>query len=283
MPHWYLKRFVDSNGFLHVYDKEAAGYVRRKPREVMAINRYYRQAWAPKGVDPDVLEKRTGQWLEPRAREIFDKLLTRAAEITENELPILLLYLEFQRLRVPRQAKAAENLHKSTILACLPPQTAEAIARGDVKLVTNETFRFDAMRLANGKLTPYLTRMRWEIIEAPPTTAFVTTDSPVSFINPAFILGVEEPGLALAGTYVLFPLNSRHLAVLQHPENKGELSNSIKLVPEAKGGLSTISVTSGRLWSNEEVTHHNHRMLRLAARWVVAPRRDTLVACVEFG
>ena len=78
----------------------------------------------------------------------------------------------------PRQAKSAENLHKSATLACLSPQTAAAIARGD-ELTMNESFRFDAMRLANGKLTPYLARMRWEIIEAPTTTAFVTTDSPV--------------------------------------------------------------------------------------------------------
>src|SRR3712207_6806477 len=71
VPYWYLKRFVDRSGFLHVYDKKDAVYARRKPREVMAINRYYRQAWAPKAADPDVVEKLVGRWLEPRAREIF--------------------------------------------------------------------------------------------------------------------------------------------------------------------------------------------------------------------
>ena len=57
--------------------------------------------------------------------------------------------------------------------------------------------------------------MEWEIYEAEPGAAFVTTDSPVSLYNPS-ILPPSEAGLALAGTIVFFPLSSQRALLMRH-------------------------------------------------------------------
>ena len=120
-------------------------YRRQKPKEVMVINRYNRQEWAPEGTDPDILEKTLGTWIEPDAQKIFDKLTTRPADITDDESPILLLYLELQRLRVSRQAQMAKELLKSGI-AHLFPETVGEIRRCGMKIIIKESFRFEMMR-----------------------------------------------------------------------------------------------------------------------------------------
>lgn len=68
VPRSYLARFTDDEGFLHVFDRSSDQFRRQKPKEIMRINSYYRQAWAPAGVDPDILENGLGEWLEADAK-----------------------------------------------------------------------------------------------------------------------------------------------------------------------------------------------------------------------
>ena len=70
----YLARFVDDQGFLHVYDRTAKNLRKQRPKEVMKINSYYRQEWVPAGVDPNLLETSLGEWLEAEAKSAIDKL-----------------------------------------------------------------------------------------------------------------------------------------------------------------------------------------------------------------
>jgi hypothetical protein len=68
VPKWHLERFADRDGFLHIYDKAKGLWRRQKPQQVMTVNRYYRQNWAPEGIDPDILEKSMGAKQEPEQR-----------------------------------------------------------------------------------------------------------------------------------------------------------------------------------------------------------------------
>ncbi len=60
----------------------------------MAINRYYRQPHVPEGVDPDIFEKGLGSWLEPEAKNAFEKLLTQPQDVTGDDTAAILGYLE---------------------------------------------------------------------------------------------------------------------------------------------------------------------------------------------
>ena len=63
-----------------------------------------------------------------------------------------------------------------------------------VQLTIKDSARFDYMRMMVGQLSPWLSRMEWEVFAAEDGASFITTDSPVSFYNPFF------PPPAEAGT-----------------------------------------------------------------------------------
>jgi len=172
----------------------------------MKINGYYRQEWAPSGVDPDLLERRLGEWLEMKAKVAIDALIYQPHELTDQQLADFLVYLELQRVRVPRQAESAKELMRQTILRMVP-EAAAAVASGQVQLSMKESARFDYMRWSIGTFSPWFEHMEWEIVDAEKGSAFITTDSPVSFYNPA-VLPPAETGIALCGTFVFFPLSS---------------------------------------------------------------------------
>jgi hypothetical protein len=105
VPRWYLEGFTNPNsGFIHVYDRITKKYRAQKPDKVMKINKYYRQEWVPERIDPDILEKLAGEIIEPQTKNAFKRLLKMPRDFTAEETAIILMYLEFQRIRVPRQA-----------------------------------------------------------------------------------------------------------------------------------------------------------------------------------
>lgn len=152
--------------------------------------------------------------------------------------------------------------------------------RGEFQLTIKDSFRFDYWRMMNDKLTPYLGRMDWEIIEAAPDAAFVTSDSPVCFLNPASF-PFAEPGIGLAGTILAFPLNNKQLLILRHPEHLQE-DSATREVPEWTSEHRMATVTFGALWNEEGVNRHNARMLALADRIIVSCNKETLKKCVDL-
>ena len=134
VPKWYLRRFSDPSGFLHVLDRNNGAYRKQKPEKLMCIGNYYRQAWAPQDIDPNILERRLGAVIEPNAQKAFDKLLQGGSELTDDDTAAIVVYLEFQHLRVPRQARSAMPLAINTIFNNSPPELQGMIARGEVKI-----------------------------------------------------------------------------------------------------------------------------------------------------
>ena len=280
VPKWYLEAFAEpGTGFLHVFDIEAGAFRRQRPKEVMVIGRYYRQAWAPSGADSDILEKALGEKFEPNAKKALHRLIRSPTTITEEDTANIIVYLEIQRLRVPRQAGLASILLRNAALANSPPELARALLSG--KIEVTDTFRFDFMRMLNGKLSPYFGRMSWKIFEASEGSSFITTDSPVTFYNKDF-LPPTEGGLALVGTSVCFPIDTKHMLVMSHPEYiGGKCKSPSDVIQEPEKKDRGIPLGIGTVWTSAEVDRQNWMMTQLAQRFVVANDKEVLARAVQ--
>lgn len=273
VPESYLKRFTDKAGFLSIRDLARHQIRRQRPIKVMKIDGYYRQIWAPTGVDPDIFELEIGEGVESEARVVIDKLIMAPSTLNSRDTASLLVYMELQRIRVPRQAEAAKALMRGVILNSLPLDIAEDMSIGRYRLTIKDSARFEYMRTAIGSIHPWLARMEWEIFEAEGGSAFVTTDSPVSFFN-ARIMPPYEAGVGLAGTIVLFPLSSRKLLLMRHPECRSEPPLTVLSPGKVVDGV--IPISSGTIWNRKLVELTNWRMAHLAHELVVGESADAL-------
>lgn len=247
----------------------------------MKINYYYRQEWAPPGVDPNVLETTLGEWLETAAKDSIDRLIHQPSTLTDIDTATLLTYLELQRIRVPRQFETAKALMRETLLRLAPPDAAAEIHAGKVLLTIKDSARFEYMRTLIGKLHPWFGRMEWEVFEAEEGAAFITTDSPVSLYNPK-APPPAEPGLALAGTIVFFPLSSRYALLMRHPEFRTDADISpLAVFPEPLVEDGQLSITHGVVWSKDVVNNFNWTMVQLSDRLVVGESKGVLDACTS--
>jgi len=246
----------------------------------MKINYYYRQDWAPPGVDPNILEKTLGEWLETAAKDSIDLLIHQPSALTDIDTATLLTYFELQRIRVPRQAEMAKALMRETLLRHAPPETTAEIRAGNVLLTIKDSARFDYMRMLIGTLHPWFSSMEWEVLEADQGAAFITTDSPVSLYN-AQTPPPAEPGLALAGTIVFFPLSSRYALLMRHPVYARDADiTRLQILPEPPVEDGHIAITHGGVWSKDVVDNFNWKMVQLSDRLVVAESKEILDACI---
>ena len=273
VPESYLKRFTDSKGRLHIFDITRNQTRYQIPKKIMKIDGYYRQDWAPEGIDPNILEDGLASGIENQVKTIIDCLIDSPGDFNENYVSTLLEYLDLQRIRVPRQAVWAKNLMRETILRLAPPEITAQITSGEFQLNMKDTARFDYMRMAIGNLQPWLIRMLWEIFEAEEGSYFITTDSPVSFYNPSFF-PPSEPGIALAGTIVFFPLSSRKLLLMRHPESRTLDPLTILALPNTKN--SVVKLSFGTTWNASVVGNTNWKLGRLAHELFVANNEATL-------
>lgn len=208
VPKAYLMGFTEPDSqFLNVYSRRSGLWRRQRPDHVMVRNKYYRQDWAPDGVDPNILEKRLGHRVEPDGLAALRKLAESPESLTDFDSANIVNYLELQRIRVPRQADMVKELLKTHLTSHLlgTSQGRAVIRAGEITI--KDSFRLEFMRLVAGRMLPYITRMTWEIFRAADDLNFITSDSPVTFLNKDFP-SPTEPGVALFGTVIIFPINS---------------------------------------------------------------------------
>lgn len=272
VPCAYLEGFKEpESDFLNIYSKRSETWRRQKANQAMLRNKYYSQRWVPEGVDENVLEKGLGNELEPKGLNSLKRLVNCADELTDDDTANIIAYIEFQRIRVPRQADEAMRLAKRAIETMVvgKPGGKEVLKTHEVSI--KDSFRFEFMRLVSGNIGPYLARMIWEIVEAPEGSCFVTSDSPVSFWNQDFMPPLE-PGIGLYGTVVFFPLDSGHLLVLRHPEYMDETKGASEKLPKKLDFEDgKIELRRGMVWDSEVVDHHNWTMYMLS--------QDTIAGC----
>lgn len=273
VPESYLKRFTDKTGFLHIRDRARDQTRWQRPDQVMSINVYYRQTWAAQGIDPNIFETELSNGLETDARNVIDKLIMSPHTLNDRDTASLLNYVEVQRIRVPRQAETAKALMRDAILNSAPPNIVARITAGHLQLTMKDSARFEYMAMAVGSIYPWLGRMEWEVFEARTGAAFITTDSPVSFYNPR-ILPPADAGIGLAGTKVLFPLSSRKLLLMRHPECRSQ--PPLTELPPTKLVDGLISVSQGVIWDRDLVELTNLRMAHLAHELVAGESVDAL-------
>lgn len=276
VPSSYLERFTSADGFLRIWDRPRSELRRQRPQVVMKIRYYNRQPWVPPGIDPDILEKSLGEDLENKAKHAIERLIGDPTSLDDKDSATLLIYLEFQRIRVPRQAETAKALMRETLLRLAPASVAKSVQDGELLLTMKESARFDYMRWMIGELNPWFARMEWEVIEADEGSVFITTDSPVSFYNPN-CPPPAEAGIALAGTKVFFPLSSRHLLIMRHPECRSE--NPLKVLDDPEPTDGVIPIIHGSVWNHEVVTKMNWKLSQLAHHFVVAENEEALKEC----
>src|SRR6267378_451135 len=119
VPQVYLRRFTDSQGFLRVLDHKRGQMRRQIPKEVMRIDAYYRQVWAPAGIDPNVLEKRLAAGIEADIKEVLDCLCDTPARLSGDQASNLLAYMEPRSNRrnlVCRQRRARSSFEEQARL-----------------------------------------------------------------------------------------------------------------------------------------------------------------------
>lgn len=273
VPTSYLNRFTDSKGNLHIRDTARNQTRYQKPNKVMKIDAYYRQSWAPSGVNPNILEDGLATGIEGQIKAIIDCLVDSPGSLAGDDASTLVVYLETQRIRVPRQAVWAKELMRETLLRLMPANIAAQIEAGEFQLTMKDSARFDFMRMAIGTIHPWMVRMEWEIVEAEVGSCFITTDSPVSFYNPA-CGPPAEAGIGLAGTKIFFPLSSRKLLLMRHPECRSE--SPLTILPEPVAQSSTVVLRHGAIWDAVRVRNINWKLARLAHEIIVAENEIAL-------
>jgi hypothetical protein len=84
------------------------------------------------------------------------------SDFTPEETALFFLYIEFQRIRVPRQARTARQLVESSIFKQADPSLRKAYLKGQI--VISESARFTCMREMLRSAPPYFARMEWDIV-----------------------------------------------------------------------------------------------------------------------
>ncbi|MCS6294578.1 MAG: DUF4238 domain-containing protein [Nitrospira sp.] len=276
VPRSYLHRFADPKGFLHIFDRHTKKWRWERPEKVMNIRYYYRQEWAPVGTDQDLIEKSVSEWLENSAAIVIDRLISPPLELAEEDIANFIVYLEFQRIRVPRQIEMGKRLMRDLILRLGPPDVTKDVRAGKLRLEMKRSAGFIYMNEMIGQFHPWFFRMKWEVIKAEEGTTFLTTDSPLSLWNAA-CLPPAEPGIGLLGTVVLFPLSSQYLLIMRHPEcHKKTRGSSLEVLPEPLRDEVLLPVTTGRIWSKKMVVNHNRTMVHLSDRFIVGQSKEVL-------
>lgn len=281
VPRWYLSNFINSSdGFLEVYDKSRNIWRRQKPKEVMVINNYYRQLWAPRGTDINILETILGSTIEPNAKDVFDKIIDRKT-IDQVDVANLIAYIEAQRLRVPREAQKAKKLTEALMLQFIhehPKLTdiAAELKKGRIKIEIKDSVRFEYMKTVVGIFSSVLPHMLWEIVCPEQGYSFLTTDSPVTLYNPAFPPPFE-PGIKHVGTTVLFPMAPNYLLIFNHPEKLSDPPPPPdKPVNYPKLDKGNIKVDIGRVLPETAVNKINWVMVQLADKYIVANEKSVI-------
>lgn len=218
----YLKGFcLPNSDRLAVLDIHTGEIRQQRPGKVMRRRDYFRQRHAPEGTDEFIFEQGKADRFETQLNDIIGKLCRGGSELTEDELILFIQHLELQWLTVPKQAKFLNSIAERSItnFAMSIPGFADGFHKGLWKIKMKDEFRFGALNdiVKSGTMFTFLSRMLWNVWDAPNDCTFVTSDNPVTIYNPHMQLS-EIAGIGLAGSILLFPLTSTHCLELFHGE-----------------------------------------------------------------
>lgn len=277
VPKAYLSGFLeDGESQLAVFSKKQDAWRSQAPREILVHNKYYTQEWAPKGADKNLLEKTLGNTIEPNGIASLEKLFHAPTALDEDDIAAIAIYLELQRLRVPRQAKAAREKLKREVENKMSTTSESSATLQSARVVVNDSYRLEFMRQLLGTLHPYMTRMTWDLLEAKPGSAFITSDSPVTFENLACAPSVEA-AIDQYGTIVLFPYTKRYCLRMSHPEYDRKERYGANIVDDEsihEDGM--VHIRTNDPLSEDQVYEINCSLFVFAEDLVVCGSKNTL-------
>ena len=182
----------------------------QRPAKVMHRRDYFRQRHAPEGTDEFILERLKAHNFETKLPDIIGKLCSGGHELTEDELILFILHLEFQWLAVPKQAEFFKACGERCItnVSMRVPEFADGFREGLWRVQMKDEFRFDVLHeiIKSGKIPAFLSQMVWNVWDAPNGYTFVTSDNPVTIFNHS-LRPPEVAGNRLSGINTALPLD----------------------------------------------------------------------------
>jgi len=277
VPRWYIDRFVDAEGFVYVVDLKSQKIWRPKPDNVFVRKHYYKQDWAPEGIDPNIFETTLSTVIEGPGRLAIEELTKEPPSATTENIGMAAVYLVMQRIRVPHRLRIARAIAELALRDLkADPRLSALIKKSNLEIKINDTVRFPYMLLMLGhtNIFQYILGMQWSVYKAPEQSYFITTDDPVSFFN-FKIPPPDEAGIGLAGTMVLFPLSPYHLLELRHPGLNNGMGLTDTILPNNYDHEYT-SFRAGLRVDKDYVDLVNKTLIELAHKQAIAKSRIQL-------
>ncbi|OGV70465.1 MAG: hypothetical protein A2283_19160 [Lentisphaerae bacterium RIFOXYA12_FULL_48_11] len=251
----------------------------------MCRHDYFRQRHAPNGTDEFIFEHAKANRIEASLKTIINKLIRGSHDLTEDELITFIQHIEIQRLTVPKQADIQKAAAKDFItnIALSIPEVANELLKGTFEIVIKDEIRFTTLRniVESGKFFTLISRMIWEIVEAPSGYAFVTSDNPVTIYNP-HMGPTADAGIGLLGSHVLYPLTPRYCLQLIHPEIESKVSPDYMQPIEVNAfDLKGVTLRFGTTMSQDLAYATNLVIALQAERFLASNRPDILKTIYE--
>jgi len=281
VPIAYLEHFIiPGTNRLFLLDLHTGAIRKQRPTKIMRRRDYYRQPHAPAEKGEFCFEIEIGKRLETQIKPLFKKLIAGGMDISEEELILLIQYLELQRIKVPKQADFAKTLAKQYVenVALSIPEVAVGLVKDHFRVVIKDEFRFNFMHdmIKSQVYFRYFLRMIWSVWTVPDGMHLVTTDNPVTIFNPDFV-HLEQSGIARLGCVVLFPLTPRYLLELIHPERERDPGfDPAETVEAALEDHDSVEIRAGKTLPRDKTDAINFVMTVRADRSVVSDDAATL-------
>ena len=259
VPRFYLKRFLDIDGLLWVFDKVTQKVFQTTPERIAAETHFYR---IPDLIgtehDPNFLETEFSA-LESRIAGLTERWLSSAAnlnpiekvEMTDEERQEMSLFISLQFLRTAEQRD---------ILAAFAQETAykEEISK-------DEKINLHAAMLWNGHVVQDIAervhKSIWLFGRNTTETPFITSDNPVCVKTPDNRMWLKAPGILSPGTYIVFPLSPQIMLYCKEPSHWAALK-------QFDASMSPVT------FSKEMVEHENSGQVFMASRFVISNCSD---------
>lgn len=285
VPVFLLQRFANANGQLHQLDTRSGKPGRCNPADAACVKGYYRYRYDEGDWQND---------LEPALAQIEDMAAAALRRLEDVDVPkgaedraTIAVFLALQHARTPYGQGMSLELHRTVMTSMLEvdltnqpterlseilgedgvPLTHEEaerqrtdllarLASGSIRLEAQREAALQAMVDSMQETAPIIEDLAWSLLEAPPETGFVISDTPVTMWNPGPRRFVWSGDAWCSG-----------------PKAETTLPLSPKLclrVTPIGDDFETRQVTRG------EVDAINARAFAWADRWIYAPSQQAL-------
>lgn len=234
IPQFYLRGFVDPccpkrhEPFVWVYNRGCATPRRRAPKNIAAESHFYSVGRENGKKDTKVEEMLS--LLESNTAPLWGELDNPARTLSSNEQSIIAEFVACMSNRVPatraRMNTAVNETSKMMlrVLAAHYDDLSESqrqetgLSREDlIQAVNDDSLRFESsqsmhvqtMLYVVPRLTPIIRQMKWAFLHSPPQHAFITSDQPVTLVNPQIPPQMGGSGFGVRGIEVTLPVSIR--------------------------------------------------------------------------